>query len=496
MKKIVFFCLSIYFSLTAFAQLPQRISYQAVIRNSDQTLVANKQVTMRVYILQGSITGTPVYIETHSPTSNINGLISIEIGGGAVVSGSFSSIDWANGPYFVQTYTDPNGGTTYSINVTSQLLSVPYAFHAKTAEKVLQTNPENDPIFSGSPASGISLKNVSDWNTKQNKLVAGSNITIINDTIKSSFVEIDSLFSVSVSKGITSTDTANWNASYRILNGGSYGQTLTNCNGIPTWGPCLPIVNTTIVSTITATQANTGGNVVNDGGGSIIARGVVWSTNPNPTVDLSTKTIDGNGGGPFSSLITGLEKSTKYFVRAYATNSKGTSYGAEYNFTTLAQLQIGDIYEGGILAYILQPGDTGYKQGETHGLIISAFDQSVGAEWGCFGVKLPGAEGETVGTGNQNSIDIVNGCSTPGIAAKICTDLVLNGFSDWYLPSIHEIIRICTNKTAIGGFVGQRYWSSTQVDGNKACHLYVPSCGVVSQSYKSDLCRVRAVRSF
>ena len=79
--------------VSAFAQIPQRLSYQAVIRNSSQALVVNKQVTMRVYILQGSSTGTPVYIETHAPTTNLNGLISIEIGGGAVVSGNFSSID-------------------------------------------------------------------------------------------------------------------------------------------------------------------------------------------------------------------------------------------------------------------------------------------------------------------------------------------------------------------------------------------------------------------
>lgn len=140
MKKILLFSIGILSGVSAFAQIPQRLSYQAVIRNSSQALVVNKQVTMRVYILQGSSTGTPVYIETHAPTTNLNGLISIEIGGGAVVSGNFSSIDWANGPYFVQTYTDPNGGTTYSINVTSQLLSVPYAFHARTAESLSNSN--------------------------------------------------------------------------------------------------------------------------------------------------------------------------------------------------------------------------------------------------------------------------------------------------------------------------------------------------------------------
>jgi hypothetical protein len=87
---------------------------------------------MQISILQGSSTGTVVYTETQTPTTNANGLVSIEIGGGA----GFSTIDWANGPYFIKTETDPTGGTTYSITGTSQLLSVPYALHAKTAESI------------------------------------------------------------------------------------------------------------------------------------------------------------------------------------------------------------------------------------------------------------------------------------------------------------------------------------------------------------------------
>jgi hypothetical protein len=111
----------------ATSQAPQKMSYQAVVRNSDNTLVASKTVGMRISILQGSATGTAVYVETQTPTTNANGLASLEIGGGTIVTGTLAGINWATGPYFIKTETDPSGGTNYSITGASQLLSVPYA---------------------------------------------------------------------------------------------------------------------------------------------------------------------------------------------------------------------------------------------------------------------------------------------------------------------------------------------------------------------------------
>ncbi len=113
-----------------FAQAPQKMSYQGVIRDGSNALVTTTAVGMQISILQGSANGTAVYAETQIPTTNTNGLVSIEIGGGTVVSGNFSTIDWANGPYFIKTETDPAGGANYTITGTSQLLSVPYAMYA------------------------------------------------------------------------------------------------------------------------------------------------------------------------------------------------------------------------------------------------------------------------------------------------------------------------------------------------------------------------------
>ena len=113
----------------ASAQSPLKMSYQVVIRDVSNALVASTAVGMKISILQGSATGTLVYTETQTPFTNANGLVSIEIGGGT----GFDTIGWVSGPYFIKTETDPTGGTNYTVTGTSQLLSVPYALFAKTS---------------------------------------------------------------------------------------------------------------------------------------------------------------------------------------------------------------------------------------------------------------------------------------------------------------------------------------------------------------------------
>ena len=120
-------------SSSLFAQTPQKMNYQAVIRNGSNGLLTLTPVGMQISILQGSTTGTAVYVETQTPITNANGLVSLEIGSGTIGTGTFEGIDWAAGPYFIKTETDPTGGTDYSITGTSELLSVPYALHTETA---------------------------------------------------------------------------------------------------------------------------------------------------------------------------------------------------------------------------------------------------------------------------------------------------------------------------------------------------------------------------
>jgi hypothetical protein len=132
--------LTLYFFVSiatfVFAQSPQTMSYQAIVRNNQNVLVSNKPVGMKVSILQGSSTGTPVYSEIHSANTNINGLISIEIGGGSVNSGNFSLINWGNGPYFIKTEIDPTGGANYTITSVNQILAVPYSYFSEKSRDV------------------------------------------------------------------------------------------------------------------------------------------------------------------------------------------------------------------------------------------------------------------------------------------------------------------------------------------------------------------------
>ena len=139
MLRIFAILAAVLLSASVFAQSPEKMSYQAVIRNANDELVKNQAVGMQISILQGSADGIPVYIETQTPSTNANGLVTVEIGAGTSTD-DFTNIDWANGPYFIKTETDPIGGTNYTITGTSQLLSVPYALHAKTAESVSNLN--------------------------------------------------------------------------------------------------------------------------------------------------------------------------------------------------------------------------------------------------------------------------------------------------------------------------------------------------------------------
>lgn len=131
MRRIFTLSAAILLMATLWAQSPQKMSYQAVIRDAGGTLVSTR-VGMRISILQGSATGTAVFVETQTPLPNANGIISIEIGGGTPVTGTIAAINWSAGPYFIKTETDPAGGTTYSITGTTELLSVPYALYAKS----------------------------------------------------------------------------------------------------------------------------------------------------------------------------------------------------------------------------------------------------------------------------------------------------------------------------------------------------------------------------
>ena len=171
----------------------------------------------------------------------------------------------------------------------------------------------------------------------------------------------------------------------------------------------------------------------------------------------------------------------------------GCTDAAAPNYDPLANtddgscIAIGSTYQGGIIFWL---------DGNGGGLIAAPSDQSSGAEWGCYGTLISGADGTAIGTGNQNTIDIEAGCTTPGTAADICANLTLNGYSDWFLPSKDELNEMYLNKAAIGGFANfNYYWSSTE-NGNYFAWRQDFFDGYQANYFKSYATNVRAVRAF
>jgi ribosomal protein L14 len=126
------------------AQVPEAIKYQAVARDASGNVYENQLVQFEISILEGSSTGNSVYTETHIDTTNAFGLVTLELGRGVVVSGDFTTIDWASNSHFLEVNMDPNGGTNYQLAGTVELLSVPFALSAKTAADDNDTDPSNE----------------------------------------------------------------------------------------------------------------------------------------------------------------------------------------------------------------------------------------------------------------------------------------------------------------------------------------------------------------
>jgi hypothetical protein len=262
----------------------------------------------------------------------------------------------------------------------------------------------------------------------------------------------------------------------------AYGQQVSTTNGF------VPKMGASQLTQIGATTATLQTTIMASGGCAVTERGVCWSTSPGPTNgNPQFRTVCGSDTGTYSCQLNNLVPQTLYYVRAYMTNITGTYYGAEQSFTTdtTSALYIGKPYAGGIIFDLDSTGQ--------HGLVCAPSDQG-NFQWGCVGTDIPNTS-TAVGTGATNTAYILAGCTQRPIAASVCADLVLNGYSDWYLPSIDELQLIYSRLylQGLGGFWGL-YWSSSQNVPTNAWGMHFIH-GYVFNGYKGNY-QVRAVRAF
>ncbi|NHM00596.1 hypothetical protein [Flavobacterium difficile] len=231
------FLILLLIGFVSFGQAPQGFSYQAVIRNASDAIVANASVGMRISVLQGSVSGSAVYVETHVSNTNGNGLLTLNVGGGSVVSGSLATLDWTAGPYFIKTETDPTGGTSYSITGTAQILSVPYALYAVKAGSSAAAGTDTQITFNNSGVASGSVNNTWD-NVTNTHTVVGTSVTT-NERVSSlaglgtRVVLTDASGNLTVSGATGATGTGNTNYHTKFVNGpaGVIGNSMIQDNG-------------------------------------------------------------------------------------------------------------------------------------------------------------------------------------------------------------------------------------------------------------------------
>jgi hypothetical protein len=379
--------------------------------------------------------------------------------------------------YYVRAYATNSLGTTYGNQLsftTTDLVNpgptVP-TIGTQASAMTSTTTASSGGYISQDGGSPVTARGVC-WSTSQNPTLADQ---FSEDGTGTGF------FSSTVTD-LSGCGTVYYIRAYATNSTGTgYGNQVTVSTGL------VGTVTTADITNIEYYTATAGGNVTDDGNCSVTQKGVCWSINPNPTTG-NWNTQEGPGSGPFVSSITGLMANKTYYVRAYVTNSVGTTYGEEKVFTTATPSTpyIGQNYAGGIIFYLDETGE--------HGLVVSPSDLG-SFQWGCYGADIPGTS-TAMGTGAVNTAAIVAGCSQDNIAAKACDNLSLNGYSDWFLPSRGELALIFQNlyQHGLGGNLNNYYWSSSQMDIYHASVSYPWGMDFwpKNHSYPS----VRAVRAF
>ena len=470
MKKLLLILLCL--PMIGFGQsVPQGINYQAVARDANGDVLMNQALTIQFSVISDITTSAVSWQETQTVSTNDYGLYTAIIGQGTSTSvgssATFDVIDWGASNHLLKVEVDYGNGLVDM--GTTAFMSVPYSMNASNVDptdELQSLSLSGDTLFI-SDGNFVILPTPTLLGCTDSLAL---NYNALANTDDSSCV--DKVF------GCTSILAYNYDS-------------LANVDD----GSCIAI----ILGCTDLTAFNYDVNANTDDGSCIAV--VNGCTDPTAfNYDPLANTDDG------SCIIYGCTDSTAFNYNANANTDDGSCiiYGctdaAAPNYDPLANtddgscIAIGSTYQGGIVFWL---------DGNGGGLIAAPSDQSSGTQWGCYGSLISGADGTAIGTGNQNTIDIEAGCTTPGIPADICANLTLGGYSDWFLPSKDELNQMYLNIGLgnalglgnIGGFAHNIYWSSTEGAYNVAW-AQVFYNGVQYKYDKNSNKFVRAVRAF
>jgi hypothetical protein len=539
MRKIYSIFLAVLLSASVFAQSPQKMSYQAVIRNSSDQLVTNHAVGMRVSILQGSSTGTAVYVETQTPSTNANGLVSIEIGSGTIVTGTFAAIDWSAGTYFIKTETDPTGGTSYNITGTSQLLSVPYALYAKT----VASYPETDPVFAGwDRSTGITIPSsqVIDFQTS-----VTNNAAMLLNTAKNSYPTADATKVANLSGTNTGDNAVNTLYSGLITNAthtgdvtgsgvltlatvnsnvGTFNNITINAKGLATAGsnvsyltsetdPTVKAITGIVKSNGTTISAATAGTdyLTPTGSAALLINFPILNQNTTGSAASLTGSLAGDVTGTQGATVVGNATVIGKVLTGYVSGA-GKVTATDNILQSIQKLNgnnpmhyIGESYGGGIVFYV-------YDNGQ-HGLIAATVDATVNGTsmlrwiYNASTARTAGAGGNGIGAGKTNTSAMLamQFTLTPtapslstfsaavGASDYFAIDAQGVRYGDWYLPSANEMI--LATQSGVVPNLASYYWSSTEASDNSN-YAFAIYGGSITVQGKDGSFNVRAIRAF
>ena len=353
----------------------------------------------------------------------------------------------ANTTYYVRAYATNENGTSYGEQksfTTLQNIELPTVTTADVTD-ITQNTAVSGGNVTDDGGAAVTARGVC-WSKDPNPTIDNSFISNGNGT---------GSFTIEIS-GLTSATTYYVRAYATNSEGTSYGEqkTFTTLQYIQ-----LPTVTTTIVTNVTSTTATSGGNVTDDGGAAVTARGVCWSTSPDPTIN-DNKTTDGNGMGAFTSQLTNLTHSTTYYIRAYATNSEGTSYGEQKYFTTLSDGMINGHQ------YVDLGLSSGLKWATCNIGADSPEDYGNYYAWGETETKAEYTEDNSVTFGQQ--LNDISGNAQYDAAAA-------NWGGSWRMPTrdeIRELIYNCSwtpeTQNGVDGF---------KVTGSNGNYIFIPASG-------------------